>query len=73
MDLVETEWVDVDWINLAQDREKRSALVNVITFGVHKMLGNYRVARQLVVSRIVLSFIELVKHHAVKTYETVEL
>jgi hypothetical protein len=30
------------------------------TFGLHKMLGNYQVATQLVASRVVLSSIELV-------------
>jgi hypothetical protein len=28
MDLVEVGWVDVDWIGLAQDRYRWSALVN---------------------------------------------
>jgi hypothetical protein len=40
MDLGE---VDVDWIGLAQDRNRWRALVNsVLRF--HEMLGNYRVA-----------------------------
>jgi hypothetical protein len=30
MDLVEVEWVDVDWIVLAQDRDRWRALVNSI-------------------------------------------
>jgi hypothetical protein len=45
MDLVEMELGDVDWIGLAQDRDRRRALVNsVLNFGFHKMLGNYRVS-----------------------------
>jgi hypothetical protein len=53
MDLVEIEWVGADWINLAHDRDPWRALVNaVITFGFHKMLGNYRMAAQLVTSRM---------------------
>jgi hypothetical protein len=30
MDLVEVEWGDVDWIGLAQDRDKWRALVNSV-------------------------------------------
>jgi hypothetical protein len=45
MDLGEVEWSDVDCIGLAQDRSK---------WRVHV---NYRVASQLVASRIVLSSI----------------
>jgi hypothetical protein len=30
MDLVETGWCDVDWIGLAQERDKWRALVNVV-------------------------------------------
>jgi hypothetical protein len=40
---------DVDWIGLAQDRGR-----------FHKMLGNYRVASQLGISRVVLSSMVLV-------------
>jgi hypothetical protein len=44
MDLGEVRWGDVDWIGLAQDRNRwRRALV-ISVFGFHKMLGNYRVA-----------------------------
>jgi hypothetical protein len=32
----------------------------VMNFGFHKMLGNYRVAAQLLASRVVLSSTELV-------------
>jgi hypothetical protein len=43
MELV--EWVDVDWIGLAQDRNRWRALMNsVLNLQVHKMLGKYRVA-----------------------------
>jgi hypothetical protein len=42
MDLGEVGWGDVDWIGLAQDRDKWRALVNALmNFRVHKMLGNY--------------------------------
>jgi hypothetical protein len=34
IDLGEIEWGDVDWIGLAQDRDKWRAL------GFHKVLGN---------------------------------
>jgi hypothetical protein len=37
MDLLEISWGGVDWIGLAQDRDKW-------TFRFHKMLGNYQVA-----------------------------
>jgi hypothetical protein len=30
MDLVEIDWGDVDWIGIAQDRDKWSALVNAV-------------------------------------------
>jgi hypothetical protein len=40
MDLRETEWNGMNWINLAQYRNQWSALVNtVMNFGFHKMLG----------------------------------
>jgi hypothetical protein len=37
MDLLEISWGGVNWIGLAQDMDKRRALVNVA------MLGNYQV------------------------------
>jgi hypothetical protein len=41
MDIREIERVDMDWIDLAQDRDQRRALVNtVMNFRVHEMLGN---------------------------------
>jgi hypothetical protein len=45
MDLGEVGWDDVDWIGLAQDRNRWRALVNsVLKLGFHEMLGNYGVA-----------------------------
>jgi hypothetical protein len=43
MDLGKTVWGGVDWIDLAQDRNKWKALVNSVMnlFGFHKMMGNY--------------------------------
>jgi hypothetical protein len=39
MDLREIEWGVVDWINLAQDRDRWKAFVNtVMNFRFHKML-----------------------------------
>jgi hypothetical protein len=48
IDFEETGLFGVDWIDLAQDRDKWGALVNAVMN--HKMLGNYRVASQLVAS-----------------------
>jgi hypothetical protein len=56
MDLLEIGWGGVDWIGLAQDRDRWSALVN----SVLKLLENYRVSKQLGISRVVLSSMELV-------------
>jgi hypothetical protein len=54
-------WSDVDWIGLAQDRNRSRALVNsVLNLGFHEMLGNYRVTCHIVASRVVLSSIEIV-------------
>jgi hypothetical protein len=51
----------VDWIGLAQDRYRWRALVSsVMNHRVPKNAGNYRVAAQLVASRVVLSSTELV-------------
>jgi hypothetical protein len=61
MDLLEIRLSVVDWIGLAQDRYRWRALVNVVmNLWLHKMLGNYRVAAQLVASQVVLSSIELI-------------
>jgi hypothetical protein len=51
MDLEEVEWGDVDWIGLAKERNRWRAVVNsVMNLWVPKILGNYRVASQLVAS-----------------------
>jgi hypothetical protein len=51
MDLGEVGLGDVDWIGLAQVRNRWRALVNsVLKF--HEMLGNYRVASRVVVSSV---------------------
>jgi hypothetical protein len=61
MDFVEVGWGDVDWIGLAQDRDRWRALVNsVLNLRFYKMLGHYRVYKQLGISRVVLSSMELV-------------
>jgi hypothetical protein len=62
MDFGEVGWGDVDWIGLAQDSKGGELLwIRKWTFGFHKMLGIYRVAPQLVASRVLLSSIELVR------------
>jgi hypothetical protein len=44
-DLGEVGWGDVDWIGLAQDRNRWRAVVNsVLKLGFYKMLGNFRMA-----------------------------
>jgi hypothetical protein len=56
VDLGELEWGDVDWIGLSQDRNRWRALVDsVLNLRVPSILGNYRVALQLVASGVVLS------------------
>jgi hypothetical protein len=51
----------VDWIDLAQDRYRWRTLVNsVMNLRVPQNAGNYRVAAQVVASRLVLSSTELV-------------
>jgi hypothetical protein len=47
MDLVDVGWGDVDWIGVAQDRDRWRALVNAVMN-----------PSQLTASRVVLSFIE---------------
>jgi hypothetical protein len=61
MDFVEVGWGDVDWIGLAQDMDRWRVLANsVLNLRVHKMLGNHRVSKQLGISRVVFSSMELV-------------
>jgi hypothetical protein len=61
MDLEEVGWGGVDWIGLAQDRNRWRALVNsVMNLRVPILLGSYLVTSQLVTSRVVLSSIESV-------------
>jgi hypothetical protein len=51
MDLREIGWGDMDWIDLAQDREQWRFLMNtVINFGFNKRLGSSWVATQLAAS-----------------------
>jgi hypothetical protein len=53
MDLGEVGWGGLDWIGLESDRDKLRALVNsAMNFGFHKILEHYRVATQLVASRV---------------------
>jgi hypothetical protein len=41
MDLRETGWDDMDWIDLAQNRDRWSGLVNtVMNLRVHKIVGS---------------------------------
>jgi hypothetical protein len=67
MDLLAIGLSVVDWIDLAQDKYswKSSCERGNEPSGSIKMLGNYRVAAQLVASRVVLGSTELVILHAV--------
>jgi hypothetical protein len=61
IDLLEIGLSVVDWISLAQDRYRWRALVKaVMNLRVPQNAGNYRMAAQLVASRVVLSSTELV-------------
>jgi hypothetical protein len=52
MDLRETEWRDMDWIHLPQNREQWRALVNMaMNLRLNKILGNIRIAERLAVSQ----------------------
>jgi hypothetical protein len=42
MDLVEVGWGDVDWIGLAQDRDKWRALVNSV-LNLHSVISHERI------------------------------
>ena len=50
-DIKEIEWEGMDWINLAQDRDKWQAVVNVVMkLQVHIRLGISWLAKQLLAS-----------------------
>jgi hypothetical protein len=56
MDLVDVGWGDVDWIGLAQDKDRwRARELGIEPSGSMEMLGDYRVSKQLGISRVVLS------------------
>jgi hypothetical protein len=57
-------WGDVDWIGLAQDRDKCRAFVNAVMNlrGSINMLGSYRVASHLLASRVVLTQLHIVNY-----------
>jgi hypothetical protein len=66
MDLLEIGWGGVDWIRLAQDRDKWRALVNAVMNlrvqkNAWKLSSGYPI--QLVSSRVVLSSVELVGYY----------
>jgi hypothetical protein len=59
MDLEKIGWGDVDWIGVAQDRDKWTAFVSAVTtLWVHYNAG--KVTSQLVASQVVLSSAEFV-------------
>jgi hypothetical protein len=61
VDLLEIGWGGVDWIGLAQDRDKWRALVNAImNLTVPKNVGRLSSGYTVGVPRVVLSSIELV-------------
>jgi hypothetical protein len=61
MDFVEVGWGGEGWIGLAQDRDRWRALVNSVLN--LKMLRNYRVSKELGISGVVLSSMEVVICH----------
>jgi hypothetical protein len=66
MDLSDIGLSVVDWIGLAQDRYRWRALVNsVMNLRVPYNAGNYRMAAQLVASRVVPSSTELVSDYKI--------
>jgi hypothetical protein len=69
MYLVEIRWGGVDWIGLAKDRDKQRVLMKVV-MNLREMLGNYQVATQLVVSRVMLYSTEFVNNITPKITNT---
>ena len=53
MHLEVVEWEIMDWIDLAQDRDRWRVLLNAImgTFGFHKMRGISRLVEKLLASQ----------------------
>jgi hypothetical protein len=61
MDLRETGWGGMDWIDLAQDRDQRTGPVNtVMNFGFRKILENSCAVEPIAASQEGLSSIKLV-------------
>jgi hypothetical protein len=62
MNFGETGWCGMDWIDLAQKRNKLRGLswMRLGTFGFHKFLGSSRGAAEPVACQVVLSPIVLV-------------
>jgi hypothetical protein len=60
MDLIDIRLSVVDWIGLAQDRYRWRSVVTLVINLLVQMLGNYRMAAQIVDARVVLSSTELV-------------
>jgi hypothetical protein len=66
MDLVKVGWVmwaRLVWLRIGTGGEL--LWIRYWTFGLHKMLGNYRVSKQLWLSRVVLSCMELVNGYTI--------
>jgi hypothetical protein len=60
MDLSEIGWGNMDWIDLAQDRDQWRALVNTeMNLRAHNILDNFLVTAQLAASQEGLSSMEL--------------
>jgi hypothetical protein len=57
INLREIRWDGIDCIGVAQDRDQCRVLVNMVTFGFHKMLGSSWVAARLAASQEWLSFV----------------
>jgi hypothetical protein len=56
-----TIWTELVWLRIGT--ELSSCEFGTETFGFHKMLGNYRVSKQLGISQVVLSSIDLVYYY----------